>query len=169
MYSVKLRLIIFSLLLFCCQLVTAQLKPGTKVVTKIKNGIKLNNKGFVVSSAVLYFEDGSSVPETNKVALNQKVVMLLMIEGGWSERDGMVFPGGTEEIKLNTGKVILTSDDLFKSYDETGVSVKDARYLSLKAVITEMSNKKNYVIVKFRVWDKKGTAEITGSYKLFIE
>jgi hypothetical protein len=101
--------------------------------------------------------------------VNQRVNMRLIIESGWSETDGKVFPGGSEVIKLNTGGVILQSDDLFKAYDETGVSPADARYITLKAIITSMTDKKKYVIVTFRVWDKKSTAEITGSYKLFIK
>jgi hypothetical protein len=134
-----------------------------------KNGIKLKVKGFKVSEASLYFDDESAVPQNNKIEVNQRVNMRLIIESGWSEIDGKVFPGGSEVIKLNTGAVILESEDLFKAYDETGVSPDDARYITLKAIITAMNDKRKYVIVTFRVWDKKSTAEITGSYKLFIK
>jgi hypothetical protein len=157
--------------------ISAQVKPA-KVATKpatatqvksFSNGIKIKSKGLVVSDAKLYFDDQSSVPADNLVEVNQRVNMLITIDKGWSETDGKVYPGGSEVIKLNTGAVILNSDDLFKAYDETGVSPEDARYITLKAVITEMRDKKKYVIVTFRVWDKKSTAEITGSYKLYIK
>jgi hypothetical protein len=143
-------------------------KPAVPVST-FKNGIKLKAKGLKVSEASLYFDDESSVPQNNKIEVNQRVNMRLIIESGWSEVNGKVFPGGSEIIKLNTGAVVLESDDLFKAYDETGVSPEDARYITLKAIITSMNDKKKYVIVSFRVWDKKSTAEITGSYKLFIK
>ncbi len=157
--------------------VAAQVKSAVKLPAKTtaaasgtyKNGIKLKLKGFKVSEAALYFDDGSSVPADNKVALNQRINLRLIVESGWSESEGMVFPGGTERIRLSTGAVVLDSEDLFKAYDETGVSVTDARYITLKAVITEIKNKRHYIIVTFRVWDKKGTAEITGSYKFFIK
>lgn len=161
---------------------SAQIKPAKRVtkpvvkkatvapqVKTFSNGIKLKSKGLVVSDAKLYFDDQSSVPADNLVEVNQRVNMLLTIDKGWSEVDGKVYPGGSEIIKLNTGGLILQSDDLFKAYDETGVSPVDAQYITLKAVITEMSDKKKYVIVTFRVWDKKSTAEITGSYKLYIK
>jgi hypothetical protein len=135
----------------------------------LKNGIKLKIKGFKVKEASLYFDDESTVPQDNKIEINQRVNMLLVIESGWSELDGKVYPGGSEVIKLNTGREVLRSDDLFKAYDETGVSPADAKYITLKAIITQLDDKKKYVIVTFRVWDKKGTAEITGSYKLFIK
>jgi hypothetical protein len=156
----------------------AQVKPA-KPVTKpasgaiqqksFSNGIKIKSKGLVVSDAKLYFDDQSSVPADNLVEVNQRVNMLITIDKGWSEIDGKVYPGGSEVIKLNNGAMILKSNDLFKAYDETGVSPEDARYITLKAVITEMRDKKKYVIVTFRVWDKKSTAEITGSYKLYIK
>ncbi len=160
----------------------AQVKPAKRVIKPVvkrstaavqlktfSNGIKIKSKGLVVSDAKLYFDDQSSVPADNLVEVNQRVNMLLTIDKGWSEIDGKVYPGGSEVIKLNTGTVILQSEDLFNAYDETGVSPSDAKYITLKAVITEMSDKKKYVIVTFRVWDKKSTAEITGSYKLYIK
>ncbi len=135
----------------------------------IKNGIILKSKGFKVGEAYLVFDDETLVPEGNKVELNQNVNMLLIIEEGWTETGGRVFPGSKQVLKLNTGVEILNSEELFSAFDETGVSPDDARYITLNAVITELKDRKNHVIVNFRVWDKKGSAEITGSYKLFIK
>jgi hypothetical protein len=158
---------------------SAQVKPAKPAIKPaaanaapvklFKNGIKIKSNGLVVSEAALYFDDQSTVPANNRVEVNQRVNMRLFIQKGWSEIDSLVYPGGSEVIKLNTGAMILESGDLFKAYDEIGVSPQDAQYITLKAVITEMRDKKKYVIVTFRVWDKKSTAEITGSYKLFIK
>lgn len=157
----------------------AQVKPAKPVkkpavapaapVTNYKNGIKLKAKGFKVSEAYLYFDNQSSVPQDNKVEVNERVNMRLVIDKGWSEVDGKVYPGASEVIKLNTGAVILESEDLFKDYEEEGVNPEDARYITLKAIITAMNDKKKYVIVSFRLWDKKSTNEVTGSYKLYIK
>lgn len=176
------RALVIAIALLASFALAAQVKPAKRVtkpmakpaanaapVQTFSNGIKLKAKGLVVSDAKLYFDDQSSVPADNRVEVNQRVNMLLTIEKGWSEVDGKVFPGGSEVIKLNTGSVILESGDLFKDYEATGVSPVDAQYITLKAVITEMNDKKKYVIVTFRVWDKKSTAEITGSYKLYIK
>lgn len=134
----------------------------------IKNGIKLKTKGFVVSDAYLVLDDESLVPEGNKIELNQNVNMLLIIDAGWNETDGKVFPGSKQVIKQTNGTVILNSEELFEAFDDTGVPPEDARYITINAVVTELKYKKNYALVNFRVWDKKGSAEITGSYKLFI-
>ncbi len=135
----------------------------------IKNGIKFKATGLTVSEAYLFFDDESLVPENNKVTLNQNVNLLLIIEEGWNMPGGRVYPGSKQVLKLNTGVEILNSEELFAAFDETGVSPEDARYITLNAVITELKDKKNYVIVNFRVWDKKGSGEITGSYKLYVK
>ncbi len=173
----RLLSLLITVSLFSVSAVAQKAKPAKKTVaatpavpvSSFKNGIKLKAKGLKVSEASLYFDDGGSVPQDNKIEVNQRVNMRLVIESGWSEIDGKVYPGGSEVIKLNTGAIVLQSEDLFKSYDETGVSPEDAKYITLKAIITAMNDKKKYVVVTFRVWDKKSTAEITGSYKLYIK
>jgi hypothetical protein len=136
----------------------------------IENNVKLNVKGFTVKEAYLLFDDETKVPAGNKIDLNQRVTLRIVLTKGFKEIAGKVFPGGTEKIVLSNGETILDSDDLFTAYDSTGVSPADAKYISLKAVITEIKDKKNYVLVSFRVWDKKTAAnELTGSYKLYIK
>ncbi|GAB2809785.1 hypothetical protein [Ferruginibacter profundus] len=134
------------------------------------NGVQLNVKGFTVKEAFLVFDDETKVPADNKVDINQRVTLRIVLARGFKEIEGKVFPGGKEKIVLSNGETILDSEDLFTAYESTGVSPEDAKYISLKAVITELKDKKNYVKVSFRVWDKKTVAnEITGSYKLYIK
>ncbi|MEP7107605.1 MAG: hypothetical protein ABI760_06470 [Ferruginibacter sp.] len=176
MNILKLRyIILFNILLLIGMPVFAQRKQAVKrpaLTTvennNIKNGIKLKSNGFKVSEAYLVFDDESNVPEGNKVELNQNVNMLLIIDGGWTETGGRVFPGSRQEIKLSGGAKILNTDEMFAAFDVTGVSPEDARYITLNAIITDLKIRKNYVIVNFRVWDKKGKSEINGSYKLYI-
>ncbi|MEO7766928.1 MAG: hypothetical protein ABIS01_05860 [Ferruginibacter sp.] len=169
-------ILLLCILFFAAEPITAQRKrPAKKVKTgptennAIKNGIKLKVNGFKVSEAYLVFDDETLVPEANKVELNQNVNMLLIIDEGWTETGGKVFPGSKQVVKLNNGKEIINSEDYFAAFDETGVSIEDARYITLNTLITDEKNRKNYLIINFRVWDKKGTAEITGSYKLYIK
>ena len=148
--------------------VVAKAKPVV-AKTKIKNNIQLKTIGFKVSQAYLTFDDGTAVPQDNKVELDQKITLLLIIDEGWKVTDSLVYPGASEKITLSNGYMVLNNEDLFTAYNETGVSAADARYISLKAKITQMDNKKNYIIVKFNVWDKKGTSSLSGSYKFFIK
>jgi hypothetical protein len=189
-HTVKIITILYTLLIFSGNDIFAQKKPVTKPVSKpmvkpvarpvrnsagspvriqtFDNGITMNIKGFKVSAALLRFDNDSKVPDDNTVELNDRINMLITIDSGWRVSGGKVFPGGSEIIKLNTGAEVLRSDDLFKSYEETGVDPGDAKYITLKAIITKLDDKKKYIIVNFRVWDKKGPAELTGSYKFYI-
>ncbi len=143
-------------------------KNSTNIKNNIKNNIVLNNDGFTIKSAGLYFDDNTAVPATNKVDLNQNVNLILELDGGWKLEDGMAYIGATERITLSDGYEVLKSEDLFKSYETTGVKETDANYITIKAVITKMDNKKKYVNVNFKVWDKKGGNTISGNYKLYI-
>lgn len=177
-FNVRL-LLLLSVLSFSSLSLLAQKKKvvkktiATKTVaaenTLIKNGIKITSKGFTVSEAYLVLDDESLVPANNKVDINQNVNMVLIIDKGWTESAGRVYPGSKQVLKLSNGVEILNSEDLFAAFDDTGVSTEDARYITLNAVITEMKNKANHVIVNFNLWDKKGTATLSGSYKLYVK
>ncbi len=156
----------------------AKPKPVAKAVNKpvtappakqnFTNGITMNIKGFKLSEAGLYFEDGSKVPEDNTIELNQKVIMYAVVESGYKVVDNKVFPGSSERIVLSNGYEVLNTDDLFASYSE-GVKPEDGKYISLKAMMTQIDDKSMTVTVHFKLWDKKGTSTITGSYKLHIK
>jgi hypothetical protein len=134
------------------------------------NGIQLNVKGFTVKEAYLVFDDEKRVSADNTIDLSQQVSLRIILTTGFKEINGKVFPGGSEKIMLSTGEKILESDDLFTAYDAVGVSPVDAKYITLKAVITGIKDKNNAVIVSVKVWDKKTDAnEITGSYTLHIK
>lgn len=150
-------------------------KPAVSISTPpepsgYSNGIQLNVKGFTVKAAYLVFDGEKRVPADNKIDLSQQVSMRIILTTGFKEIDGKVFPGGSEKIVLSTGDVILESNDLFTAYDAVGVSPVDAKYITMKAVITEIKDKNNAVIVSVKVWDKKSADnEITGSYTLHIK
>lgn len=146
------------------------LAVGSSNGTGYTNGIQLNLKGFTVKESYLALEDGTKVADDNKVALNQQVSLRIILTSGFKEVEGKVFPGGSEKMVLSTGETILESGDLFTAYEATGVSPVDAKYITLKSVITEIKDKNNAVTVSFRVWDKKSESnEITGSYLLYIK
>ncbi len=170
------HLLLFSFAFFAYQPAVAQKRQVGKNKASInakndfiKNGIQLKSKGFKVSEAYLFLDDESIVPEGNKVELNQQVNLLLIIDSGWTEKEGRVFPGSTQTIKLNNGTVISTSEELFEAFNDLGVPTEEATYITLNSSITGIKDKRNYAIINFRVWDKKGLAEITDSYKLFIK
>jgi len=138
-----------------------------KANAKIRNGIQLKANGLKVEQAFLSYEDGSLVSNENKIDVNQKVVMRLIMDG-WKEENGKVMIGATEKITTSKGQTILDTEDLFGAYPD-GVDAKDAKYITLSAVITRLDELYDHFLVEFRVWDKKGGGEVTGSYKLYLK
>jgi hypothetical protein len=135
--------------------------------SKVRNNIQLNSKGVKVAQAYLYFEDGSLVPKSNQVNVNQKVKMRLVIEDGWKEENGKVSIGASEKVETNTGKEVLNVEDLFASVGD--LEPTDSKFIILSVVITGLDQLYDHFLVSFRVWDKNGAGEITGNYKLYLK
>jgi hypothetical protein len=165
-YLSPLLLIIFSSAIISCEFKT-EIKTGDSKFDKFKNGINISSKGLDVSQAFLLFDDGTLVPEDNKVGVNQQVNLRLIIDGGWKAENGKVSIGASEKIETDKGDVVLNEPDLFQSIGD--VSVQDAGVITLKAVITSIDKLYDHFKVSFKVWDKKGDGSVEGSYKLYIK
>lgn len=136
--------------------------------TKIRNGITIKQNGIKVEQAFLLFEDGNLVPKENKVKLNQ-TVKLRLITSGWKEKNGRVFISGTEIVETSEGDVLLNEKDLFKNYKE-GLSIEDAKYITLDVVITRIDKLYDYFRVSFQLKDQTEPQNaVEGYYKLYIE
>jgi len=145
--------------------------PGEKnnAAAKTLNDIELNTNEVQVDRAFLSKESGDLLPSDNTVALGEKVHLVINIANGWKEINGKNFIGASEVITTDKGAEILNSGDLFSAYDQEGIEPNDAKVITLKARITsEPSPRSEYYKVVFKVWDKKGNGEITGSYKFHI-
>jgi hypothetical protein len=144
---------------------------GPSVVNgiRISNGIDITASGVKVKSAVLKLDGGVNVPDDNVVNANQKIYLVIELEDNWTITDGKSFIGASELITTNTGTTLMNAADLFKDYTLTGVDPNDAKYIQINAVITKNDPSVSYYKVAFRVWDKKGDAEIKGGYKFYIQ
>lgn len=141
----------------------------SKDATSIRNNIQLtSNKVQVKSAYLLYAESGQRVPSGNTTDLGQKIKLVLEIGDGWIQKNGKVSIGASEQISTSSGQEVVNAEDLFAAYNETGIDPVDAKIISLNAMITKEMGEIDHYNVKFRVWDKYGDAEITGSYKFYI-
>ena len=86
----------------------------------------------------------------------------------WNEIEGRVYPGSKQVVRLSNGEEMENTEDLFTAFDETGVASSDARYITLNTMIPAIKDKRKPVVVHFTVWDKKGSGEIKGTYKLYV-
>lgn len=136
--------------------------------TQVLNNISVETEGDVeVYRAFLSYEDGSTVPSSNKTSLGKPIYLNLNITKGWTEENGQVSLGASEKISTDNGTVILEAPDLFSNVNS--LASDDAKFVRLKAVISNMSGPIEYFVVDYKVWDKKGNGVIKGSYKFYIE
>ena len=136
----------------------------------ITNGVDITTKGVKIEKVGLFLPDDSRLSDDNLVSLGEKIKMVILIDSGWVVEDGKSFIGASEKISNNLGEVAVKAEDIFSDYTESGIEAADAKAISLSAVITDIGNGgADHYVVEFRIWDKKGTAEISGSYKFYLK
>jgi hypothetical protein len=134
----------------------------------VKNDIDLDAKGVKVKEAYLMDENRNLLSE-NEVEEGKSVRCVVKLDTGWTKYDGKSYVGASEKIISGSGKVVLDEADLFKDYNESGVSATDAGVLSVLATITRKEPGMDDYKVQFRMWDKKGSGEVTGSFKFKVK
>ena len=132
---------------------------------KIRNDINIKAEGIDLSQAFLLYDDGTLVPETNETGVGKPVKMRLIIDNGWKEQDGKVSIGASEKIETSDGELMLDEKDLFAAMPI--INADDAKVITLTANISSLDKLYDYFLVSFKVWDKNGTGQITGNYKLY--
>ncbi len=136
---------------------------------QLLHDISLQQKGGVkVFRAFLADEQGNMI-RNNTTMIGEPIFLNINVEKGWEEVEGKTYLGASQKITTDGGLEILDTGDLFASYDETGFSASDARILNLKARITSATGAIDHFVVNFRVWDKKGSGEFSGSYKFKVK
>jgi hypothetical protein len=164
-----MRLIAFifiAITAISCEFKT-EVKTGSSGETKIRNGIELKANGVKISQAFLLYEDGTLVNEDNVVGVNQRVDLRLIVDEGFQVREGKHSIGISEKIETNTREVVLDERDLFA--DSAPVEARQPQLLTISAIITRIDKLYDYFLVSFRVWDKYGMGQVSGSYKLYIK
>lgn len=136
--------------------------------TALYNGITLNSSGNVhVKRAYLTDEKGERIAEGNYVEPISKTYINIVLDSGWSVENGKSFLGASQKVVTDGGTVILDEADMFSSMDAEGVDPEKAKTLNLSLTLNPKGNvPPTGLTVNFRVWDKKGSGEITGQYKL---
>lgn len=133
----------------------------------ISNGITLQTRDVQVSRAFLLYDNSTLVPPGNKTTVGRAVKLRLLVEKGWTEEDGKVSLGASETIRTDKDQVVLDEKDLFAATPP--LDARAARDITLTATISKLGSRQHHFVVSFRVWDKRGSREIRGSYRLFVE
>ncbi|MES2777437.1 MAG: hypothetical protein V4722_24875 [Bacteroidota bacterium] len=133
----------------------------------IKNDIELEATDVKVNRVFLADELQKPL-DSNVVNLNEKITCYINTDTGWTKINGKSFIGASERVTGSDGTVLLDAKDLFEAYDATGVSEEDAKFVSIRARVSEKIPGIDNYTVQFRVWDKKGKGVITGKYKFRV-
>ena len=139
----------------------------TGVKKDLITGLKVINNNLSYEQALIY-EDGK---RTNVTEFTTGSVLEFHLDGvsGFKEEEGRVFIGAAMTIINQENVEILHYPDLFEEFDKTGVSPIDARQLSLTLKIKSPLEAGHKYIWKARVWDKKGSGEITSEMEISVK
>lgn len=136
----------------------------TNSTAKILNGIVVHEGGgLTISRAYLTNASGLLIPSDNTIAGGDTACLNLVVAQGWIAENGQVTLGARQSIVTDRGEPVLSSPDLF---DGAKIGESQAGHLQLKASITQQRSDSPSFLVRYRVWDKKGSGEVSGSYRL---
>ena len=121
--------------------------------------------GLTIARAYLSNANGNLLPAGNTVAGGDTVCLNLVVAQGWIAENGQVALGARQSIVTGQGEPVLSSPDLFNG---TKVGESQAGHVQLKAVITQPRSDTQSFLVRYRVWDKNGTGDVRGSYRLHL-
>ncbi len=133
------------------------------------SGLSIKYNGFTVAESYLVKNDKRTTDV--KIKGGEKMSLVFTGVSGFKAVEGMAYPGASILVVDNKGKTVLDIADLFSSYDSTGVETKlveEALSIEFTAP-TEGSEKGDKYTWKSRVWDKKGTSEITCELQLEVD
>src|SRR5687767_3414819 len=72
--------------------------PEVKEGATIYNKISLKSEGLKINKAYLVLDNGERVPANNFVDFTIPVKMIVLVDSGWTVKDGQVFLGASEKI-----------------------------------------------------------------------
>lgn len=122
--------------------------------------------GLKISRAFLTTESGELLNARNRISVGETVYLNLVVAQGWMAENGVVSPGASQTITTGEGEPVLSSPDLFGG--NAPIEEAKAGQIRLKTIITNSRPDTRTFVVRYRVWDKKGSGEVTGSYQLHM-
>jgi len=117
----------------------------------------------------LFSKEKNNTITDDKVGFNETVYVIFEGLSGFHEENGNVFAGLTLQATDNAQNVILAHDDLFKSYEETGINIDDFSAQIYASIIFTEGEVVNPVHCEVTIFDKKSDASVKAITELFLE
>jgi hypothetical protein len=131
--------------------------------------IIVNANKILFNELYLYSKERGAVIPDNKIKFNENVYVIFEGLAGFTEENGMVFPGLGITASDNENNVVLDNKDMFLDYSESGISAKDVLERVSANFILTGNVFKNPMHFQLRLWDKKSDAGITAKAELLVE
>lgn len=137
-------------------------------VTENEN-IKVEKNIATCNEIYLFSKEKNKTITDGKVGFNETVYVIFEGLSGFHVENGKVFTGLELKATDNAQNVILAHDDLFKSYEETGINVNDFNAQIYASIIFTEGEVVNPVLCEVTVFDKKSDASIKAQTELSLE
>ena len=134
----------------------------------LKTGFVLTNKGLSCSS---YSLKRNGQPLTDKdIRYGEKVTMLLQDVYGFTEKEGLVYPGMQLDVKDEKGVVVSSFTDILADVAKSGVTPLQARVLTAAYLSGPPDVKPGHAYtMSVHIWDKQGKGVIDASLPLDLK
>ena len=121
------------------------------------------------SEIYLFSQGNNKVITDNIVSFDDNIYIIIEGLKGFSEENGLVFPGMQLNGTDSRGETILEYDDLFQEYSGSGIAASDfssrvsAHFRLTGAVFN------NPLTCELKIWDKKSNASLTVTTEMIVK
>jgi len=117
----------------------------------------------------VYSQGKDKVITDNRINFNENVYIIIEGLKGFTETNGMVFPGLSIKASDAAGNIVLESGDLFTQYNASGIASPDLAERVSAHFSVPGSQFNNPLHCEMTVWDKKSDSKIRTVTDLTLE
>jgi hypothetical protein len=117
----------------------------------------------------LFSKERNKAITDGKAGFNETVYIIFEGISGFYTENGKVYAGLKVVATDNTGNVVLANDDLFKSYEETGISEDDFNSRIYTSIVIHKGEIANPVLCEITIFDRKSEASIKVKTELVLD
>jgi len=131
--------------------------------------IQVENNIATCEEIYLFSKEKDRVITNGEVGFDETIYFIFEGLSGFHEENGKVFVGLKLQATDNTQNVILSYDDLFESYEETGISTDDFKSQINASITFSEGEVVNPVLCEVAIFDKKSDASVKATTELYLE
>lgn len=152
------KMVGMGLVAVCLTMVGWECSTSQGIKKDFLTGLTTKEDGLKVDEVYLTI-DGEKTDSTELAIGSQGVINFKGVDY-WKVVDGKVFPGAAILVVDEDGKTVMEEKDLFEQYKDDGVTLEQAKDITLSLTIgTPLKAGQNYTW-KGRIWDRQNGKKI---------